>query len=42
MVSATAARVVFVALANSLTLPDLEAMPDDGRRYELIGGARPA
>jgi Uma2 family endonuclease len=28
-----------VALANSLTLADLEAMPDDGRRYELIGGA---
>ena len=27
-----------VALANSLTLADLEAMPDDGRRYELIGG----
>jgi Uma2 family endonuclease len=28
-----------MALANSLTLADLEAMPDDGRRYELIGGA---
>jgi Uma2 family endonuclease len=28
-----------VALGNSFTLADLEAMPDDGRRYELIGGA---
>ena len=28
-----------MALANRLTLADLEAMPDDGRRYELIGGA---
>jgi Uma2 family endonuclease len=28
-----------MALPNSLTLADLEAMPDDGRRYELIGGA---
>lgn len=28
-----------MALANTLTLADLEAMPDDGRRYELIGGA---
>ncbi|MGH8998368.1 MAG: Uma2 family endonuclease [Acidimicrobiia bacterium] len=28
-----------MALANSLSLADLEAMPDDGRRYELIGGA---
>jgi len=28
-----------MALANSLGLADLEAMPDDGRRYELIGGA---
>jgi Uma2 family endonuclease len=27
------------ALSNSLTIEDLEAMPDDGRRYELIGGA---
>lgn len=26
-------------LSNSLTIEDLEAMPDDGRRYELIGGA---
>lgn len=25
--------------AGSLGLADLEAMPDDGRRYELIGGA---
>lgn len=25
--------------ADPLTLADLEAMPDDGRRYELIGGA---
>lgn len=25
--------------AGSLSLADLEAMPDDGRRYELIGGA---
>jgi Uma2 family endonuclease len=24
---------------TGLTLADLEAMPDDGRRYELIGGA---
>ncbi len=24
---------------NALTLADLEAMPDDGRRYELVGGA---
>lgn len=24
---------------GGLTLADLEAMPDDGRRYELIGGA---
>ena len=31
--------MMLVALANSLTLADLEAMPDDGRRYELIGGA---
>jgi Uma2 family endonuclease len=31
--------MVSVALANSLTFADLEAMPDDGRRYELIGGA---
>jgi Uma2 family endonuclease len=28
-----------MALANRLTLADLEAMPDDGRGYELIGGA---
>ena len=28
-----------MALANALSLADLEAMPDDGRRYELIGGA---
>lgn len=28
-----------MALANSLSLADLEAMPDDGRRHELIGGA---
>ena len=31
--------MVAMALANSLSLADLEAMPDDGRRYELIGGA---
>jgi Uma2 family endonuclease len=31
--------MVVMALANSLSLADLEAMPDDGRRYELIGGA---
>jgi Uma2 family endonuclease len=24
---------------NALTVEDLEAMSDDGRRYELIGGA---
>jgi Uma2 family endonuclease len=24
---------------NALSLADLEAMPDDGRRYELVGGA---
>ncbi|MGH9039924.1 MAG: Uma2 family endonuclease [Acidimicrobiia bacterium] len=24
---------------NTLSLADLEAMPDDGRRYELVGGA---
>jgi hypothetical protein len=28
-----------VALWTSFTLADLEAMPDYGRRYELIGGA---
>ena len=28
-----------MALPNSLSLADLDAMPDDGRRYELIGGA---
>jgi Uma2 family endonuclease len=26
-------------LSNAFTVDDLEAMPDDGRRYELIGGA---
>jgi Uma2 family endonuclease len=26
-------------MTNALTVADLEAMPDDGRRYELIGGA---
>ena len=31
--------MVAMALANSLSLADLEAMPDDGRRYELVGGA---
>lgn len=31
--------MVAMALADSLSLADLEAMPDDGRRYELIGGA---
>lgn len=25
--------------SNAFTVSDLEAMPDDGRRYELIGGA---
>ncbi len=25
--------------SNALTIADLEAMPDDGRRYELIGGS---
>ncbi len=28
-----------VRSSNALTLEDLEALPDDGRRYELIGGA---
>lgn len=28
-----------MAMANVLTIEDLEALPDDGRRYELIGGA---
>jgi Uma2 family endonuclease len=27
------------APSNALTVEDLEALPDDGRRYELIGGA---
>jgi len=31
--------MVPMALANTLSLADLEAMPDDGRRYELVGGA---
>ena len=31
--------MVAMALTNTLTIADLEAMPDDGRRYELIGGA---
>jgi Uma2 family endonuclease len=26
-------------LSNAFTVDDLESMPDDGRRYELIGGA---
>ncbi|HTJ74633.1 MAG TPA: Uma2 family endonuclease [Acidimicrobiales bacterium] len=26
-------------LSNAFTVADLEAMPDDGKRYELIGGA---
>ena len=26
-------------LSNSFTVDDLESMPDDGKRYELIGGA---
>jgi Uma2 family endonuclease len=26
-------------LSNAFTVDDLETMPDDGRRYELIGGA---
>lgn len=25
--------------SNAFTVDDLEAMPDDGKRYELIGGA---
>ena len=25
--------------SNALTIADLEAMPDDGKRYELIGGS---
>ena len=28
-----------IAASNALTVEDLEALPDDGRRYELIGGA---
>lgn len=28
-----------IAASNALTIKDLEALPDDGRRYELIGGA---
>jgi Uma2 family endonuclease len=36
---ADGSNMVAMALANSLSLADLEAMPDDGRRYELIGGA---
>ena len=28
-----------VRSSNALTIEDLEALPDDGRRYELIGGA---
>ena len=27
------------APSNALTVEDLESLPDDGRRYELIGGA---
>jgi len=30
---------VALPTGSPLTLADLEAMPDDGRRYELIGGA---
>ena len=26
-------------LSNAFTVDDLESMPDDGKRYELIGGA---
>ncbi len=26
-------------VSNAFTVDDLEAMPDDGKRYELIGGA---
>jgi len=26
-------------MSNAFTVEDLEAMPDDGKRYELIGGA---
>lgn len=26
-------------MSNALTIEDLEALPNDGRRYELIGGA---
>jgi Uma2 family endonuclease len=28
-----------MAVGNAFTFADLEAMPDDGRRYELVGGA---
>ncbi|MDQ6726159.1 MAG: Uma2 family endonuclease, partial [Actinomycetota bacterium] len=28
-----------IIVSNAFTVDDLEAMPDDGRRYELIGGA---
>ena len=28
-----------MAMSNALTIEDLEALPDDGMRYELIGGA---
>lgn len=31
--------MVVVTESNALTIEDLEALPDDGRRYELIGGA---
>lgn len=34
-----ASAVSIVAADTGLTVEDLEAMPDDGRRYELIGGA---
>jgi Uma2 family endonuclease len=27
------------AASNAFTIEDLEALPDDGNRYELIGGA---
>lgn len=31
--------MTLTSTSNALTIADLEATPDDGRRYELIGGA---
>ena len=28
-----------ITTSNAFTIEDLEALPDDGHRYELIGGA---